>query len=92
MSVPQPPLTPYQQQLYNALAHLAAEGYNGATAQHVAQAMGRTVTPSLRRRLKEAAAQGYVYEYQYYTDKGGLAKAYWLKAQLPLPQMEQHPW
>lgn len=85
------PISPYQQQLFNALAALKAAGYNAASAQHVAEAMGRTVTPSLRRRLKEAAAEGYVYEYQYYTDKGGLAKGYWLAAQLPLPQMPEFP-
>lgn len=85
------PLTPYQQQVYNALAHLKSAGWNAATAADVAQAMGRSVTPSLRRRLKEATAQGHVYEYRFYTDKGGLATAYWLADQLPLPDMPGMP-
>lgn len=91
MSAQTKPVSPYQQALYNALADLKAQGYNAATAHHVAEAMGRSVTPSLRRRLKEAAAEGFVYEYQYYTERGGLAKGYWLAAQLPLPAMPEFP-
>lgn len=86
-----PPVTPYQQQVYNALAHLKAERWNCARPQDVAEAMGRSVTPSLRRRLKEAAAAGYVHEFRYYTPAGGLATAYWLETQLPLPDMPGLP-
>lgn len=83
--------TPYQRQLIDTLAQLKAAGWNAANAEQIAEKMGRKVTPSLRRRLKEAAAEGLVYEYTYYTDRNGLAKAYWFRDQLPLAAMPAFP-
>lgn len=86
------PYTPYQALVVDTLSKLKAQGWKAATQQQIAAEMGRTPTPSLRRRLKEAAAEGLVYEYTFYTEKGGLAKAYWFQDQLPLNGVQGYPW
>jgi hypothetical protein len=86
------PITPYHQAFLDAVDQLRREGWNAFRIEDVATRMNRKPTTSLRRRLSEAAAAGLVRPYSYYTERGGLAKAYWIEQQLPLPGVEQHPW
>lgn len=92
MSAQITPTTPYHQAFLDAIDQLRREGWNAFRIEDVATRMQRKPTSSLRKRLNEAAADGLVKPYTYYTDRGGLAKAYWIQQQLPLPGAEQHPW
>lgn len=91
MSQASAPITPYQRELHDTCARLKAAGWNAATPAQIAEQMQRTVTPSLRRRLKQLAADGLVHEYRYYTERGGLATAYWFADQLPLSPAPAFP-
>lgn len=84
--------TPYVEALYDAILQLKEQGWNSFRAEDVAERMGRKATGSLRGRLAQAERNGFVKAFRYYTDRGGLAKAYWIAEQQPIPGMEQYPW
>lgn len=84
--------TPFVEAMYDAIFKLKEQGWNSFRIDDVANVMGRKPTPSLRRRLAEAAETGVLKTFRYYTERGGLARAYWIDEQQPLPGMEQYPW
>ena len=84
--------TPYVEAMYSAIVQLKEQGWNSFRIEDVANLMGRKPTGSLRARLREAADTGLLKPFRYYTDRGGLATAYWIDEQQPLPGMEQAPW
>lgn len=84
--------TPYVEALYDAILKLKEQGWNSFRIDDVAQMMGRKPTASLRSRLAQAERHGFVKAFKYYTDRGGLAKGYWIAEQQALPGMEQYPW
>lgn len=84
--------TPYVEAMYDAILKLKEQGWNSFRIEDVANLMGRKPTPSLRARLNEAVAGGFLKTFRYYTELGGLARAWWIAEQQPLPGMEQYPW
>jgi len=67
--------TPFYREVKAALKTFAASG--GIVGQgQLADYLGRKVTVSLRRALAQAELDGLVTPYRFYTERGGLAKAF----------------
>ena len=67
--------TPFYREVKEALK-VFAKG-NGVVGQgQLAEFMGRKVTVSLRRAMAQAELDGLVTPYRFYTERGGLAKAF----------------
>jgi len=86
------PLTPYEADFYSVVAQMRYDGWIGATAEQIAEKMGRKVTPSLRRRLKQAEQAGHLWSYRHLTERGGLGKAYGFDSQFEVEQASQVAW
>lgn len=79
--------SPYLRLAYEAMGRIFASGRVAFTQQDLAREMGRSVTSSLRTALVKMERAGDVQSYKFWTERGGLAKAYWITAanmQLPL--------
>lgn len=68
--------TPYYAEVKAALKHFADHNGGVVGQGQLAAFMGRKVTVSLRRAMAQAQLDGLVKPYRFYTEQGGLAKAY----------------
>jgi len=73
--------TPYRVSVRSAIEGLYQEGVFNFTAFMLANRLGRKVTHNLKRTLGDLEREGVITSYRFYTERGGLAKAYSLYSQ-----------
>lgn len=71
-------VTPYYHAIRDAVEQMYAEGKGAFHPSEIADRLNVKVTGSMRRALKQLEEDVVVQSYRYYTERGGLAKAYYI--------------
>lgn len=80
---------PYLQLVGQAVQSIYEDGHLAFTPAEVAHRIGRKVTTSTRRALAELEERKIIQKYRFWTEKGGLAVAYYIgtpQQELPLEE------
>lgn len=83
--------TPYYRAIIDVIVSWRESGAGQFTPADLAKAIGRNVTPSMRKALKKAEHNGFIKRFTAYTEKGGLAVHYLINPKQTELELKERP-